>query len=201
MLSYIVRCCNALSYRPTMLLAWAGLYHITPLLISHAACSLCCTSWCHCSACGHAPKPPLPGSTERVVTWCVPRCMPDACPDATRWCSHRYNGTTKGDILRSFPSPCPGPFSFVTCLFVCLFVCLFARGPVVAGSPVPCEGLGALEWLRDPRYIHVYIYIYIYIYISRGWPPVVPRFLAYYMMKKVFSPAREYMFWKTGALM
>ena len=32
---------------------------------------------------------------------------------------------------------------------VCPF---FARGPAVAGgSPVPCEGLRALEWLRDPR--------------------------------------------------
>ena len=37
------------------------------------------------------------------------------------------------------------------------------------------------------------MYIYIYIYI-RGWHPVVPRLLAYYMMKKVFSPAREYIF-------
>ena len=27
-------------------------------------------------------------------------------------------------------------------------------------------------------------YVYIYIYISRGWPPVVPRFLAYSMIKK-----------------
>ena len=36
------------------------------------------------------------------------------------------------------------------------------------------------------------IYIYIYIHISRGWQPVVPPFLAYSMLKKVLSHAREY---------
>ena len=41
-------------------------------------------------------------------------------------------------------------------------------------------------------YIYTYIYIYIYIYISRGWHPVVPPCLAYSMLKKVLSPAREY---------
>ena len=46
---------------------------------------------------------------------------------------------------------------------------------------------------------YVFIYIYIYIY-TRGWQPVVPRFLAYSMMTKVLSPAREYIFRRTGAL-
>ena len=35
--------------------------------------------------------------------------------------------------------------------------------------------------------------IYIYIF-PRGWNPVVPPILAYAMLKKVCSPAREYMF-------
>ena len=43
-------------------------------------------------------------------------------------------------------------------------------------------------------YKYICIYIYIYIHISRGWQPGVPRFVAYSMMKKVLSPAREYMF-------
>ena len=40
-------------------------------------------------------------------------------------------------------------------------------------------------------YIHVYLYLFIYI---RGWHPVAPPILAYSMLKKVLSPAREYMF-------
>ena len=49
-------------------------------------------------------------------------------------------------------------------------------------------------------YIYIYIYVYLHIYIW-GWHPVVPRFVACSMLKKVFSPAREYIFWKAGALM
>ena len=49
-------------------------------------------------------------------------------------------------------------------------------------------------------YIYIYICIYIYIYIW-GWSLHASPFLAYSMLKKVFSPAREYMFWITGALM
>ena len=42
---------------------------------------------------------------------------------------------------------------------------------------------------------NIYIYIYIYIYLfSRGCPAVVPPLLAYAMLKKVLSPAREHMF-------
>ena len=46
--------------------------------------------------------------------------------------------------------------------------------------------------------IHVCIYIYIYI-----WERSTVRspYLAHSMLKKVFSPAREYMFWITCALM
>ena len=55
-------------------------------------------------------------------------------------------------------------------------------------------------WYTIYIYIYIYIHIYIYIYIW-GWHAVVPRFLAHSMLKKVFSPAREYTFWTTGALM
>ena len=34
-------------------------------------------SW---KALGCAPKPPSPRLTDRVITWCVPRCIPDSCP-------------------------------------------------------------------------------------------------------------------------
>ena len=44
-------------------------------------------------------------------------------------------------------------------------------------------------------YIYIYTYIYIYIYIWQK-PAVVTPFLAYVMLKKMFSPARDAPFQK-----
>ena len=43
-------------------------------------------------------------------------------------------------------------------------------------------------------YVYIYIYIYIYIYFLEGGTLWCRDFLAYSMLKKVFSPAREYTF-------
>ena len=64
-----------------------------------------------------------------------------------------------------------------TYVYVCMYVCMYIY-----------------------IYLSLSLYIYIYIYILEGGHLWCPDF-AYYMMKKVFSPAREYMFWTTGALM
>ena len=88
-----------------------------------------------------------------------------------------------------------------------------AEADAVRGDGAGGGGAGGLFRTRSlyvVRSLSLSIYIYIYIYISIyiciyiyiwGWQPVVPPLLAYSMLKKVFSPAREYMFWTTGALM
>ena len=67
-----------------------------------------------------------------------------------------------------------------------------ARESAVRGL---CGGGGPLWPCFDRRPVRCYMYVCVCIYISRGWDAVVPRLLAYVMLKKVLSPAREYMCW------
>ena len=66
-----------------------------------------------------------------------------------------------------------------------------ASPPPLKGGTRPYSGQPGM-YLFIIHYIYIYTYIYIYIYM-RKVSACVP-FLAYSMLKKVFSPAREYMF-------